>query len=423
MRFKLFAANAVAPIEFVLNPEYLISLAGESVFTPNADRNDVVVPVFSNVTDFQIDYGGAESWISLDKVDEVYGKKLLHFSVAHSKEIKARTAHLTIGGTGVKTPAEVDFQQAQRDTVFVDGEQSLIRDLSPQDLTIVIKANVRYTYSLPSWISKVSSEKSEIDPATNLSVETLKIHMDACGGSRVSNVKFWAGRKEVGFMYIKQQNPNPTFAEIKGTQLKKDLENADWILEDPTTGKSEVLEAGMTGTELTIGGNSTKTFTEYDEVGGLGAFPALKKINMNNMYTTRFDLSDCSAITTVNASNFDAEYMDFGSLDLKDLKIYATRGNYYYGRYKDVVIKGSKIENLDAFVDSKYIPNNDQMVSLDVTGCPALKSLKTKRMYDSWSGGNSSTFKTVYVTAAQKAAIDAGTLTVDKLDSTEITVK
>lgn len=41
-----------------------------------------------------------------------------------------------------------------------------------------------------------------------------------------------------------------------------------------------------------------------------------------------------------------------------------------------------------------------------------------------WEGNTTKCIlKTIYVTAAQKAAIDAGTLTVEKSDKTEIVVK
>ena len=64
----------------------------------------------------------------------------------------------------------------------------------------------------------------------------------------------------------------------------------------------------------------------------------------------------------------------------------------------------------------------ERCASLDITGCTSLESLKARREAKDYYGMKC-TMKTIYVTAAQKAAIDAGTVTVDKSDLTSYVVK
>ena len=60
--------------------------------------------------------------------------------------------------------------------------------------------------------------------------------------------------------------------------------------------------------------------------------------------------------------------------------------------------------------------------SLDVSGCPALTTLKAKREASSYNGVQC-TMKTIYVSAAQKAAIESGTITAEKSELSSYVVK
>ena len=73
--------------------------------------------------------------------------------------------------------------------------------------------------------------------------------------------------------------------------------------------------------------------------------------------------------------------------------------------------------------NSSMIGSWEKLTSVDVTGCPALGDLHAKRAYVDYYGNERCVLKDVYVTAAQKAAIDAGTLVVEKSDMTSIVVK
>lgn len=418
--FKLFAADAVAPVEIILNPVRGIELIGSAEISTGADAADVTVKVNSNVEEFIINYGGADSWVKMDRAEDIFGKKLLHFNVKRSQEFKAREAAITISGEGVEIPVAIKLTQAQRDTAFFAEGPSQIKGLEALDLNLTLKSNVDAKFAVDSWMTKEEGEYGEIG-ADGLKSKSVHLTAESCGGSRACTIQFYTGVSVIGQAYIKQQNPNPIYAEIKGDRLKADIQNAGWILADPVTGKCEVLETGMVGTELTIGGSSSYSLIEYGEIGGLGCFPKLAKIRIQNCYASTVDLSDCKALTNYDPYNFDFQSIDFGDLEMETVNLYNAQ-TYWYCHYKDVTIKGSKIKDLNAYAKSYYVYYGySDIETMDVTGCPALTKINC--VQDGTWGGKAEKFNTLYVTAAQKAAIDGGTLSVTKQDNTEITVK
>lgn len=423
--FKVFAGSAVKALTVTLNPNFVIELAGEEAFSVVSDANSFTVALHSNVKDFNIQ---TPEWITVGDIQEAFGKTLVGFNVKRSSEFKAREAKVTIGAEGVDGKAEINVTQAQRDTAFVEGEQSIIRGLEALDLSVKLRSNIEVKYDLPSWLDEVSSEEGDKDES-GLSTRTVRLHADACLGSRAATVEFyrqvqdgWYTRKQVyGSVYVKQQNPNPIFATIKDAALKEALQNAGWILSEPGKDEAEILEAGLTGTDLTLEGQGWYSLNV--EISGLGAFPALESLTINNATTKILDLSDCKKLKTVSISDCSYfEVVKLGDAPVESLTI--PTGTYDYFNATSLTVSGNHLKSLDisANIYDWYLSNYEQLTSLDVTGCPALTTLNCLRK-DSYGNAVSEKFKSLYVTAAQKAAYEAGTLSITKGNPTEIIVK
>ena len=424
--FKVFAGSAVKALTVTLNPNFVIELAGEEAFSVVSDANSFTVALHSNVKDFNIQ---TPEWITVGDIQEAFGKTLVGFNVKRSSEFKAREAKVTIGAEGVDGKAEINVTQAQRDTAFVEGEQSIIRGLEALDLSVKLRSNIEVKYDLPSWLQEVSAEESEKDD-TGLSTKTLRLHADACGGSRAATVEFYtrvqeggSTRKQVyGSVYVQQQNPNPTFAVIKDANLKAALERAGWILAEPGKDEAEILEDGLTATSLTLQGEGWYSLN-VDEISGLGAFPALESLTIKNATTKTLDLTDCKKLKTVSISDCSYfEVVKLGDAPVESLTI--PTGTYDYFNATSLTVSGNHLKSLDisANIYDWYLSNYEQLTSLDVTGCPALTTLNCLRK-DSYGNAVSEKFKSLYVTAAQKAAYEAGTLSITKGNPTEIIVK
>lgn len=424
--FKVFAGSAVKALTVTLNPNFVIELAGEESFSVAADATSFTVALHSNVEDFNIQ---TPEWITVGDIQEAFGKTLVGFNVQRSTEFKAREGKVSISADNVEGKADVTVTQAQRDTAFVEGEQRIIKGLEALDLTVRLRSNITVQYDLPSWLDEVSSEEGDKDES-GLSTRTVRLHADACLGSRAATVEFyrqvqdgWYTRKQVyGSVYVKQQNPNPIFATIKDAALKEALQNAGWILSEPGKDEAEILEAGLTGTDLTLEGQGWYSLN-VDEISGLGAFPALESLTINNATTKILDLSDCRKLSRVSISecgNF--EQISLGDAPVESLTI--PTGTYDYWSTTSLTVSGSQLKSLDisANIYTWYLSSYESLTALDVTGCPALTSLNCLRK-GSYGNAVSEKFKSLYVTADQKAAYEAGSLSITKGDPTVLIVK
>lgn len=416
--FKVFCADAVQTVKIVSNPVYDLILMSEDSLVFGSGAYSFAVNLVSNVKDINIDFGGAEDWVKFKTADDVFGKKILQFEVLRSQEFKEREAEITLGSDVTENTAVINIMQAQRDTVFVEGEQRIIRGLDALQEEVVIKSNVDFTYTLPSWLTDSSVTTSEMDEATGLKTTTLTLSAEACGGSRAATVEFEKSNGlTVGYMYVKQQNPNPVFANISDKSLRNELSNMGWILVEPGSTECEVLEAGLTATSLDLSYN-------YDVlvVDGLGAFPELADVNLNNaFYVESIDVSDCTKLTNLSISATNAlSYINLGAAPIKSLKsATSVSTTYNYSEAESITIISEHLEDLNYASSSYYIMYYEYLKTMDVSECPALKNLNVRREYY----GSAGPLETVYISAAQQSAIEAGTLTVDKVDAVQLVVK
>lgn len=111
--FKVFSAAAVQPVTIVQDPVYGLTLISEASVDFNADANKLYVKLESNIEEFTYDFGGA-NWITFEKLDDVFGKKVLTFDVKRSQDFSSRTTVLTLGGTNSTQQVTVDVNQIGR---------------------------------------------------------------------------------------------------------------------------------------------------------------------------------------------------------------------------------------------------------------------------------------------------------------------
>lgn len=414
--FKVFAGSAVKALTVTSNPSFVIKLVGDEAVSIASDATHFTVSVKSNVEDFHIQ---TPDWIVAGDVQEALGKKFFSFDAKRSSEFKARQGQIVISADAVAEPIQVDVTQAQRDTAFVEGEKSIVKGLEAMDLTLKVRSNIDVTYSLPSWLTETSSDEDPTDD-TGLKTRTIGLHADACGGSRAATVKFVRGSVTYGSVYIKQQNPNPVFTTIPDANLASILEKNGWILADPNTGKSEILEDGLNATSLTLGTMSNSySQTTLSSIEGLEGFPKLETLNIGNTTIQKVDVSAFPALTSLTLlSNRPLSEVNLGDRPVTTLSCKSS--GYGYSTAKDVVFKGTQVTSIDFSGASSYIGYGYEtsLESVDVTGCPALTTLNTRRVSSSsWYTQETSLAK-IYVTAAQKDV-----LTVTKNDHTEIVVK
>lgn len=410
--FKVFSADAVQPVTIIQSPSYQITLLSEDSVSFNSDANKLYVKLDSNVEEFEYDFGGAD-WISFDKMEDVFGKKVISFDVNRSQDFSARETALTLTNNVSDDEVVINVSQAQRDTAFVVGEQRIIKGLEAISVDLVIKSNVDITYSVPSWLTQTVGESVDSDE-NGLKSKSVNLTAEASAGSRSATISFKKGSTVVGSVFIKQQNPNPIFVNIPDANLRYLLQSNGYIIDEGD--QCELLGNGVVATSLVIGGTDPNTYSSdpIASIEGLEGFPNLESLTVGNVTVGKIDVSNYPKLNELNLINLNqlAE-INTGNRPITYIK--NTPGTYTHITIPHVVIKGENIEEIDySVIDNYYVDMEYNLESIDVTGCPKLQTINVKRT-NSW--GDSS-LKYLYMTAAQAASVS-----VTKLDKVEIVVK
>lgn len=418
--FKFFTGSAVKKVVVKTTPAYVVALESDSEVNISSDASDVNVKLQTNISDLKTEFsdGGAD-WISLESRTDVFGMTLLKFNVKRSQVFRSRESVLKISGSGQEV--SVKLVQAQRDTIIFT-ENRVVLDLAERDVTVKFKTNINPEFELASWMEK-TDETSGAEDTDGLTEKTVKLHLSESVASRLYTLTFKMNDKEYGKYTIKQQNPNPILCNISDAALRAKLNELGWIIGDDTTTECEVLEAGLTGTSLSLGGSGYYSYFYAEKIDGLGAFPALATLGITRASSlSTVDVTDSKSLKSIKMQQvYKIEEIKTGSSPVEEVNFGSYSSDYI--STSKVTISGENIKTVYANNSSWYISYGyDEIEELDVTGCPALTTLKAKRAYEGWSGSDVS-LKRICITEAQKAAIDAGTLVVEKADETDFVVK
>lgn len=415
--FKIFTGSAVKKIIATAVPAYVVTLTSEEEVNFVSDGGSTNVKIDTNIPELQFEYSGdGADWITFGQRSDAFGMTLLQFNVKRSQAFKSRESVVTIKGEGKS--ATVKFVQAQRDTVFAPEERT-VYDLAARNVEIKVKTNIEFDYSFADWMTK-TGETTGVPGDDGLTEKTIKVHLAEAAASRFHTFEFSKNGNVYGKYTIKQQNPNPVLCGISDPKLRAALTDLGWIIGDESSPECEVLEPGLTGTTLSLAGQNYSSL-KIDKIDGLGAFPKLETLSLTRCDVSSIDVSDSKSLRTITLQQvYNISDIKTGDSPVTDIDFGTYR--YDYIESTTLVISGKNISSVKANNSSYYISYYEQLASVDVTGCPALAVLNMKREYSGW-GDHECQLKTIYVTAAQKAAIDAGTLTVEKSDLTSIEVK
>ena len=411
--FKVFTGTAVTKITVRSTPVYFIEVLSDYEFSFSSEGGSPIVKIRTNVSDLHLEYSGdGQNWISLVERADAFGYSLLKFDVAASEIFKARESAITMSGKDKS--ASISFRQAQKDAVFAEEAKLVVQGLDSRDITLTLKTNIDVDFSLADWMEKKEDVTS--DPGDDgLSERRITIRLAESAASRFYTIDFKSGEDIMASVYVKQQNPNPVMADISDETLRNFLTDQGWIIAEPGSTKCEVLEKGLTGTTLTIG--HPRQNYDVKIVDGLSAFPMLASLTINRLNVETIDLSDCRKVEdlSINSSKY-VGVIKLGSSPVRTVKFGESYAEYLLS--DTITISGENVETVSMNFNWYTVWNDEKLRILDVTGLPKLTTLKAKR-----ENNNQASIKTIYVTAAQKAAIDAGTLTVEKSDLTTIEVK
>ena len=179
----------------------------------------------------------------------------------------------------------------------------------------------------------------------------------------------------------------------------------------------------MTGTALDISTSSWSALN-VKVLDGLENFPALETLHLRHLNVQTLDLGKCAKLNTLSINELPKlKEAILGSCPVTVFKTYLG-GRYAYDYFEaaSLTISSENLTEINVSSESYYI-SYDNCSEIDVAGCPKLAILKAKREATDWYGDVICHLEKLYISKDQKAAIDAGTLTVEKPAKTELAVR
>lgn len=420
--FKVFSGSAVKSVKVLSNPSFMMNLLTEDEVELSSSASTLKIKLDTNVPEIETLFSGSGAdWVEYVDRQEVFGNTILTFRVNANETYIDRETELTLSGNGKS--ASVKISQSQLDAIVTDTPKVIHTGLNASSATFDVRANVEFSFELPSWLTLVSQEKGA-KGEDGLTTYAITLSFGESAASRVADLNFVSGGKILLQVSVKQQNPDAVLFNITDMVLRQELAKKGWILASDSSTECELLEPGIKGTSLDI---STSGWYALDikVIDGLDNFPALETLTLKNLNVETLNLDNCAKLQTLTINQLPKlKEAILGNCKLAVFKTYlGGRNARDYFDSPSLKISSGNLTEINVSSESYYLSYYEKCAEIDVTGCPKLSILKAKRETSDWSGDVICHLEKLYVSQAQKDAIDAGTLSLEKSDKTELVVR
>lgn len=404
--FKFFTGSAVAPLKIESNPNYTLNLLSDAnISITNEENTNIQVQFDTNIADISIDYSdnGGE-WLTVSNIVEFAGKTTIIFAATENEKYVDRSTTISFSNPLIETPVTVQLTQARTEAIIPEKELFTF-GLDATEVSFQVKANVEYEISVTegeSWITdqQISTPQEGED---GLSTVTVTYKLSEATDTRGGIINIAATESSLNTQVaIVQKDENTELATIPDDVLRSHCESQGWIL-SLAGAQCVILEQGLTATTLDYYSYSNR----ISDLTGIENFPELTNISLYYISDmTKLDISGLHKVSTLSfySPTKCTEY-NLGDNPISSFNI---GGQYTYVNTNSLTIISSKVETIDLSVMSWY-QDYDNVTSIDVSQCPALKTLNANR---------GAKVKTLYMSESQKETVE-----VTKNDATEIVYK
>ena len=358
--------------------------SGTESFDYNGGDFDVILR--TNLDPSQIEYsiaGNDGGWVSVQNVSEA----TYSVHVSANNTYAARQATVTFSASDDVEPVSVTVSQAKRPYLKVTDPAGLSYDLGLEatQISVTISTNLAVSVSLPSWITQ-DGQPQVVNEYNGLTSYMYQFNVSAASGSRSGKIEF-TYEQSTAAVTVRQVSSDLTYATIPDSVFREYLLDYGYIMEN--SGETVALTAeGVSATSFDFSWG----YTRIASLEGIEAFANLKSINVSECQSlTRVDISGLSKVNSLNLGT--AGYI--ADVLLGDNPITMFSYGWETTVYANpVTISGSNLSYLVVSAEG-WGAMADGWHELDVTGCPNLVQIDSKRPND----------LTIYVTAEQKDKI------------------
>lgn len=372
--FTVTSGTVSKTLKVISTPEFFLFLSepesGEKAFDSAGGNFNVVLRTNMPAEDIKVKIDSGDGWVTASQASSTSSGVTYAVKVSSNESYVSRKAYLTFYAEG-SGQATVSVSQAQKNLVEVtypsSGEYSLGTEAT--EISIAVRTNLftSLTVSTPDWISS-ASEPQFISEEDGLSTYRYRFAISAASGSRAGNITFKYEQFEAR-VTVSQISDEAVYATIPDEVFRELLFYNEYIMSKDSE-EVELTAEGQAATSLDF-----SFYTRVTTLEGIEAFTNLTSIN----------LSGCNNIPVVDISGLhNVDYLSMGNCGYTERIILGDNPvtSFSYGWYTDVYvssvsISGSRLESLD--VSNPYSYFGDSWSVLDVTGCPALKSINSQR--------------------------------------------
>lgn len=383
--FKFFTGSAVVPLQIESQPAYIMNLLSDEVLSISKERNTIKIQLETNIANPTITFSdGGEEWLAFDKRSEFGGKVTLSFTASKNDTYINRVSNITITSPLVAEAINVNVNQKQTDALILESN-SLMYDLSAQKISLKVKYNIDYNIAVTQgsdWITNQSisdPQKGDDGLSTVIITYELTEALSTRGGT-ISIAKTDNTFKQD--ISVIQKEPNVEIIQIPDTPLRTYCIAEGWVL-SVSGPNCIVLNAGQEATSMDF---DDYHYGEINDLTGIENFPNLTSLNIGDC--TDIKKIDISGLHKVSELLFGSTYKcEEYNLGDNPIISFNTGDEYSYSDIENIKVISSKVESLNLSIDLWYGEYYDSVVSIDVSECPALKTLnanrgsKTKTLY------------------------------------------
>lgn len=385
LEYKFFSGDKTLAFAVKQRANEVFAITSADNFEVGTAASNVYVQVSANIEYSVRIEADAEGWITQVETEEdtrAAKTDYLVFAVAENKDYSGRTGHIAIEAAGVAYP--VCVVQKQVDALIVEGPASYEFDLEAHTLRVEVRANVPLKVTTPAWIVyKEGPETQSLEPRT-LTFELERADKTRSGEINIANA-------ENIFMYSKiavhQRNPDAVIVTIPDKNFRNYLKSKN--LATPMDGdQMELQPAAKTVTSMSL------SYRNIETLEGIEYFPNLTKLELNKNRLSRLDISKLTKVSSLTLNGQGIEEVILGDNPVESLsmpELSHNDENWMPHPSENMVVTGSKLKKLTLAPSPSW---DDELVTLDVSGCPALETLNCAR--------SSMKLTTLYLAAGQQ---------------------
>lgn len=395
-----------------IKDDYTVSYTGGNItikLTTNLDVNN------SETT---------QEWIKMEPDASSSQTKILQFAVEPNKTFADRNGQIILF-KGADEERTIDVKQELFEGVIVeqgydytfgvDGGTTTIEAVGTKSFS----ADVQTAYQ--SWLTV---EEKTSNTSGVITTKTFEITCTPNNSNRKGIIE--VGGHNFVVYQINPDNvvyniPDPIFADRLGVDDLGFIE--EWMDGYCLTQKGVDYSGAL---------DFSKYGDPYDDMKSVEGIEALKNITTLTLKRTsvrKVDVSKNPKITKVSLSYSPIEEIILGDAAVSSIEIVrafnvGVEPNVFS---TSITVSGTKITSLRADHTESHGADNDKVEYIDISDCPALTKLDCSRVgtYVGEDSKTHSVLRTIYLSPAQKAAYDGGSLTIttDAVFDGEIVVK